>query len=186
MHKCLLLLLAALAWPVAAPAASRTLVIDLAASRIQIDVSSTLDSFVAHLQAFDAAITLDASQGGVQAAQFHFLFGQLKTGEADRDQAMYGWEEIGRFPEGSFVLTAVSPASGRRFLARGRLRLHGVEREVVFPFTVGVEGRTLAIDGETTLDTRDYGLPVFRKFLFLSVEPKVRVRFHLLGRLAGS
>ena len=49
-----------------------------------------------------------------------------------------------------------------------------------------MEGRTLAIDGETMLDTRDYGLPVFRKFIFLSVDPKVRVRFHLLGKLAGS
>jgi polyisoprenoid-binding protein YceI len=184
MNKCLLLLLAGLALPAAAPAASRTLVIDPAASRIQIDVSSTLDSFVAHLQAFDAVITLDEGQGGVQAARFGFLFSQLKTGEDDRDQAMYAWAETGRFPDGAFVLTAVSVASGRRFLARGRLRLHGVEREVSFPFTVGVEGRVLAIDGETTLDTRDYGLPIFRKFLFLSVDPKVRVSFHLLGKFA--
>jgi polyisoprenoid-binding protein YceI len=186
MHKCLLLLFAGLAGPAAARAASRALVIDPGESAIQIDVSSTLDSFVAHLQNFEAAIVLDPIQGGVQAAHFRFLFSQLKTGEADRDEAMYRWEDIGAFPEGSFVLTSVAPASGRRFLARGRLRLHGVEREVSFPFTVAVSGRLLAIDGETTLDTRDYGLPVFRKYLLLRVDSKVRVHFHLLGKLAGS
>jgi len=185
MNKRLTMLLVGLALPMAAPAAAPTLVIDPGGSSIQIDVESTLDSFVAQLHDFDAAISLGPGQGEVEAARFHFLFSHLKTGDADRDAAMYAWENVGAFPEGSFVLSAVQPGAGRHLVARGLLRFHGVEREVTFPFTVSIQGRTLAIDGETALDTRDYGLPVFRKYIFLRVDPTVRVRFHLLGKLAG-
>ena len=183
MKTRLFMLCAGLAWLSEAWADSRALVIDQNGSSVRIDVSATAHSFIAQLKDFDAKITLDSAQGKVLAANFSFLFSNLKTGDEERDAEMYAWAETGRFPYGAFTLNSVASGAGGHFLAQGRLLLHGVDRPVNFPFTVRVEGRVLTIDGAATLDTRDYGLPIFRKYFFLRINPEVRVRFHLLGKL---
>jgi polyisoprenoid-binding protein YceI len=185
MKTGLFLLCAGLIWPPRAWADNRTLALDPGSSNVRIDVSATVDSFVAQLKDFDATITLDPAQGKVLSADFRFLFSHLLTGNEDRDAEMRVWEEAGRYPSGSFTLDSVDPGKNGRFLARGRLLFHGVERPVKCPFTVSVEGRVLTIDGAASLDTRDFGLPIFRKYFFLRVDPVVRVRFHLVGKLAS-
>jgi hypothetical protein len=55
-----------------------------------------------------------------------------------------------------------------------------------FPVSFLIEGPLYAIDGEVMLDYRDFGLPIIRKFLILTVDPRLRVRFHLQGHLASS
>ena len=47
--------------------------------------------------------------------------------------------------------------------------------------SVSHEGGLFAIDGDAVIDTRDFGLPIIKKFLVLKVDPEVRVRFHLQG-----
>jgi polyisoprenoid-binding protein YceI len=179
------LLLAALAGPAAAFAASQPLIISPADSTVQIDISATLDSFTAKFQDFDAAIALDPSQGEVKSATVKFVFSHLKTGDNERDEAMYEWENIKEYPGGEFTLDSVELKDSGQFVAHGHLEFHGVSRPVTFPFDVDISGTTLTIEGQAPLDTRDYGLPIFRKFLVLKVDPVVQVRFHLVGKLAG-
>jgi len=107
----------------------------------------------------------------------------LKTGDAGRDAEMDEWEEIERYPDGQFTLDAVEPGGAGKFVARGRLRFHGVERDVSFPVTVAARRDTLTIAGSTSLDTRDYGLPVYRRFIIFRVDPVVQVKFRLVGKL---
>ena len=40
---------------------------------------------------------------------------------------------------------------------------------------------TYTISGETTIDTRTWGLKVIRKALVFKVDPNVKVRFKLVG-----
>src|SRR6185312_3554472 len=94
MNTRLPLLLIGLALPPAVRAAAPALAIDRAASSIRIEVRSTLDSFVAQLQDFDAAISLEPGKDTVAAARFAFQFSHLKTGDVERDEAMYGWEDV--------------------------------------------------------------------------------------------
>ena len=62
--------------------------------------------------------------------------------------------------------------------------IHGVTQEVQMPVTVTHTGSIWDISGQTTLDYRDFKLSKIRKALVLTVNPKVRVTFHLVGRLA--
>ena len=159
------------------------LAIDAAQSAVDIAVTATVDSFAVHLGKFNAAIAVDGVIGNVVTAEFDFRFSDLKTGDAGRDAEMDEWEEIERYPDGQFTLDAVEPGGAGKFVARGRLRFHGVERDVSFPVTVAARRDTLTIAGSTSLDTRDYGLPVYRRFIIFRVDPVVQVKFRLVGKL---
>ncbi|MCU0792798.1 MAG: YceI family protein [Opitutaceae bacterium] len=175
--------LAALLLPFAfAQAAEVPLQLDPAHSRVDIVVKATVDSFVGTLENYDANIRVDAATGEVRAADFAFHFTDVKTGNADRDEQMNEWQDTARHPDGAFHLATLTRGTHGGLLAAGTLTLHNVARELTFPVSVTHDGELYAIDGEATLDTRDFGLPVIKKFLLLKVDPSVKVRFHLQGR----
>ena len=157
------------------------LTIDYGHSQVQVAVKATVDSFVAQLDHYDAQLVVDSGGSEVQSATFRFKFADVKTGKTARDRQMNEWEGSERFPDGEFVLATLTPRPDGRFTARGQLRFHGTTREIEFPIDVTSDGRIFAIDGEAALDTRDFGLPVIRKFAILKVDPLVTVRFHLQG-----
>ena len=82
-----------------------------------------------------------------------------------------------------FTLDSVAPDEAGNFVAKGRLKFHGTERAGSFPVKITIEKKVLTVEGEAELDTRDYGLPVYRRLLVFSVSPIVHVRFKITGRL---
>lgn len=166
---------------VALPAAERNLVIDPVRSRVDIRVKATVDSFVGKLAAYDAQLTFDDTARRVSAAVFRFNFSDVKTGKPDRDAQMHEWQQTAQYPEAVYTLTSLVPAGDGRLTATGTFRFHGVERVLVFPVAVTEDDSVVAIDGEVKLDTREFGLPVIRKFAVLKVDPLVTIRFHLQG-----
>lgn len=180
MKLACLFLIAAFA-AVGARAAELPLRIDAARSRVDIVVKATVDSFTGKLDAYDAAIGVDPVTGEVRTAKFAFKFADVKTGKTDRDEQMHAWQDTRRHPDGVFTLAALSRGEGGQLVATGTLKLHDMAREISFPVAVAHEGGLFSLDGEVALDTRDFGLPIIKKFLLLKVEPEVRVRFHLQG-----
>ena len=161
-------------------AAEGPLAIDLAQSRVEIAVKATMDSFVAKLTKYEPQIVV-ADDGRVSAARFAFRFRDIETGKEARDKAMHKWQQTDTFPDGLFVLSSISPANGNAYTAFGRLTLHGVTRDIQFPVSLARDGQRFAIDGDATVDTREFGLPVYRMLGVLKVDPLVHVRFHLQG-----
>lgn len=155
--------------------------IDRARSSVEVSVKATVDSFTARLNTFDANIQVDDSPTGIAGAVFRFGFAELKTGKAERDRQMNEWEQSDVFPDAEFVLTHLTPGTEGHYLAHGTFRLHGQTRELSFPVAIVADNKLISIDGEVPLDTRDFGLPVIRKFVVLKVDPHVTVRFHLQG-----
>jgi len=168
-----------------ARAAEQTLQIDAARSRVDVVVKATVDSFVGRLEAYEAAIGVDAAAGELRSARFGFHFADVKTGKSDRDEQMNAWQDTAHHPDGEFVMTSLARVEGA-LIATGTLRLHDMAREISFPVSVSHEGGLFAIDGDATIDTRDFGLPVIKKFLVLKVDPEVHVRFHLQGSAVTS
>ena len=160
-------------------AAPESLVIDRAQSRVEIVVKATVDSFTGKLDAYEAVVAVEG--GRVTAAVVKFNLSAIRTGKEGRDEAMNEWLETAKNPEGVFTMTALEAGVDSRFSARGTLVLHGVSREIVFPVSVITDRKVYSIDGEVPLDTREFGLPVIRKFGVLKVDPLVKVRFHLQG-----
>ena len=163
-------------------AAEVPLQLDPDRSRVDVVVHATVDSFVGNLERYEASIRLDATTGEISSADLSFHFSDVKTGKADRDEQMNAWQDTARHPDGVFHLSSLTRGAHGGMTAVGTLTLHDVAREISFPVSVAHDGELYAIDGEATLDTRDFGLPVIKKFLLLKVDPAVKVRFHLQGR----
>lgn len=162
-------------------AAEVPLQIDAARSRIDVVVKATVDSFTGRLENYDAKIAVDPASGEVRQARLAFRFTDVKTGKDDRDEQMHSWQDTEHHPDGLFTLASLSRGEGGRMVANGTLRLHDMAREISFPVAVAHEGGLFSIDGDAVIDTRDFGLPVIRKFMLLKVDPEVHVRFHLQG-----
>jgi polyisoprenoid-binding protein YceI len=177
-------ILAALLCPLSLFAAGQTLIVDKARSSVDVDVEATFDSFVGHFVDFEADVTVEGSVIDRVSGQFHFLLADLKTGDGERDAELYRWQQNDRFPDGIFTLVGLQPDEDGQFVANGRLKFHGTERDVSFPVRIKPEKKVLTVEGEAKMDTRDYGLPVYRRFLIFTVNPIVRVRFRIMGRLA--
>ena len=180
------LCLAAVLLAGAARAAETPLEIDAAQSRVEIGVKATVDSFTGKLERYDAAIVIDPTSAEVRSARFAFHFEDVKTGKADRDEEMRKWEDTAQNPDGVFTLASLAKGEDGGRVAIGTLVFHGRSREITFPVSITHDGGLYAIDGEATLDTRDFGLPVIKKFLLLKVDPSVTVRFHLQGKAAAA
>ena len=169
--------------PGRAEGGSRPLRVDPERSSIEVEVRATFDSFAGQLRTFQADIAIDPDRHSVEKARLSLRMADVRTGRNLRDRHMLEWEESAIYPDVTFQLTSVGLSEGGPVRARGNMLLHGVEHEVTFPVTFLVQGALYSIDGEVRLDYRDYGLPVIRKFWILTVDPQLRVRFHLQGRL---
>jgi polyisoprenoid-binding protein YceI len=178
-----LLAAAILVLPFAMRANGALFVMDRSESHVDISVKSTLDSFVAHLENFDVAITLDPENGRVESSSFHAGLSAVKTGLAERDRNMRVWLQTNEFPQVVFELITVDRSHSGALTARGRLQLHGQRHDIRVPLTVTVNRGLAVIDGTATLDTQDFGLPIIR-FWVLAVDPVVQVHLHLQGSLA--
>jgi polyisoprenoid-binding protein YceI len=178
-------ILAALLWPLALCAADQTLIIDKAGSSVDVAVEATIDSFTGHFTDFDGDVSIQGGMSGSVSGQFHFLIANLKTGDSDRDKEMYRWQQSDRFPSADFSLLSLEPDADGSFVANGRLKFHGTERDVSFPVKIKLEKKILTVEGDAKLDTRDYGLPIYRRFIIFTVDPVVHVRFRVTGRLGS-
>jgi polyisoprenoid-binding protein YceI len=164
-------------------AGAAPLLIDKPHSRVEVVVKATVDSFTGHLADYEATIDVDPATSRVNAAVFRFHIADVRTGKSERDHQMLVWEESDRFPDGSFTLSSLQAEPDGHVTALGKLTFHGIEQDLRFPASVSTDGTLFAIDGEADLDTRQFGLPVIRKFGLLKVDPLVKIRFHLQGTL---
>lgn len=164
--------------PLAALAAEHPVKIDRSRTFVDVDVKVTMDSFTAHLDAYDVKVSADDA-GRIKAAVFAFKFADLKTGNPERDAAMLKWLGGGA-PEGRYEMGNLALTPDGQGQVSGRLTFHGITEVVEFPINITREDGAYIIVGDTTIDYRTWGLKVIRKLMF-KVDPEVRIRFKLVG-----
>lgn len=165
--------------PLTAWATERSLKVDPSRSFVDVDVQSTLDSFTARLEAYDARLKVDET-GKVKGGVFAFKFADLKTGKPERDAHMIEWLGGGA-PAGQFEIGNLAITPNGQGHVSGRLTFHGVTERIEFPIEVAKTGDTYTVTGETTLDYRTWNLKVYRKAFVVKVDPEVKIRFKLIG-----
>jgi polyisoprenoid-binding protein YceI len=109
---------------------------------------------------------------------------RLRSGNMIMDVELQRRLETKKFPR---VVGAVSAAAatGTGWRLSGELTLHGVARATDADVTVRVvDDRTIEIEGEKTIDMRDYGLNP-PKLLMFRVHPDVKVRARLVAVREG-
>ena len=160
-------------------ASAGTLKIDTSKSRIQVDAKATGHEFTGTLSAFTAKVSGDDATLQPTAVDLKWKFSDLKTEDDKRDKEMIKWLGGGA-PEGSFTFAKTWTDKGKTY-AMGKLKIHGVSKDISFPYTAKKDGTWVTIDGTASLDYQDFGLPVIRAMAVMTVNPKLTVRFHLVG-----
>ncbi len=170
---------AAIALIAAAQAAS--LEVDKGRSRIQVDAKATGHSFTGTLKDYSATVSGDASTLKPQSFVLEWRFKNLDTNDKKRDAEMLHWLQ-NQEAKGSFKFDK-SWTEKDGLHAMGTLTIHGVSKTVSFPYTVGKEGDWVTIDGDVWLDYQNFKLPVIRAMAVMTVDPKLHVRFHIVGKV---
>lgn len=109
----------------------------------------------------------------------------LKTGMERRDRDLRKALETDTYPEIRFKVEQVQasfPSLAERadiaLTITGRMRIHGVERQMTWTGRARIEEGKLWVRGEAELQLSDFGITPPRRF-FLAVSDRVRVSFDL-------
>lgn len=159
-----------------------TLEVDITRSRIQVDASATGHDFTGNLKKFTAKANGDAGSLAPSSFDLQWSFKDLDTDDAKRDQEMIKWLGGGD-PKGSFAFTKSWTDKAGKTHGMGSLTIHGVSKAVAFPYTVKKEGDWVTIDGTASLDYQNFKLPIIRAMAVMTVDPKLTVRFHVVGKV---
>jgi polyisoprenoid-binding protein YceI len=103
--------------------------------------------------------------------------------ESHLETTRYPWIE---FKSSSVEALAPTLREGetQEMQVRGRLLLHGVERDITFPVKAVRKGKELCVTGSTVVKMTDYAIPI-PKFLFVKVQDEVKVMFEVIASPAA-
>lgn len=163
------------------PAGAATLDVDKGRSRIHVDVSATGHDFTGTLKDYTAKGSGDKGSLDPSGFELQWSFKNLKTGDAKRDKEMIKWLGGGD-PKGTFKFTKSWKEKSGVTKAMGTITIHGVSKTISFPFTAKADGDWVTIDGTATLNYKDFKLDIIRSMGILTVDPKLAIRFHVVGK----
>jgi polyisoprenoid-binding protein YceI len=118
----------------------------------------------------------DASHAALTVDTASFDLGDAAYNAEVRKPA---WFDSARFPQATFISTAIKPGAAGHFDATGTLTIKGKAQTITVAITVQRVGGADAFEGSFELSRKIYGIgdPSWEDVL----DDKVRVRFHLLN-----
>lgn len=163
-------------------AQSATLEVDKSRSRIQVDAKATGHTFTGTLKDYKASVSGDPASLKPSGFDLRWKFSDLNTADAKRDAEMIKWLGGGS-PQGRFKLTKSWTDKAGKEQGMGTLTIHGVSKSVSFPYTATKDGDWVTIDGKVAMDYQNFSLPIIRSMALMTVDPKLVVRFHVVGKV---
>lgn len=121
------------------------------------------------------------SEKRIIKADFSFNLKDLDTGINARNRKMLNWLDAEKHPRAEFKMTGAEKKRGKYFV-KGSFELNGVSREIEIIFKISFRKDLITIDGETELYYTEFALPKI-KMLLLSVNPRLKITFHLEGKI---
>ncbi len=159
-----------------------TLEVDKTRSKIQVEAKATGHAFTGTLTAYTLKASGDAARLKPEALELSWNFSDLDTADDGRDAEMLKWLG-GNAPKGTFKFVKFWTDKDGVDHAQGTLMIHGVAKTVYFPFTVKKDGEWVTASGQVEMDYKDFGLPLVRAMLVMTVDPKLVVNFQLVGKV---
>jgi polyisoprenoid-binding protein YceI len=159
-----------------------TLEVDKQRSRIQVNAKATGHNFTGTLKDYKATANGDAASLVPSGFGLSWSFADLDTADAKRDVEMIKWLGGGA-PKGSFKFTKSWTDKAGKTNCMGDLTINGVSKTISFPYTAKKEGAWVTIDGKVTMDYQNFKLPVIRAMAVMTVDPKLEVAFHVVGKV---
>jgi polyisoprenoid-binding protein YceI len=131
----------------------------------------------------EAAWNPDGTLAEQPAPKMHvdFPVEGLSSGNSLQDREMWKMIDSKRFPRIAADLRDIRAAAApRRYAARGDITFAGRSRMYDGEIALAHDGDRVTIDGELTVDIRDFGLKA-PNLLIVKVDPIVSVRLHLVA-----
>jgi polyisoprenoid-binding protein YceI len=134
------------------------------------------------LKAYEVSVLGDAATLSPTGFELTWNFSDLDTADAKRDAEMLKWLGGGK-PKGGFKFVKSWTDKAGNQQGMGNLTINGVSKSVSFPFTASKDGEWVTIDGKVSMDYQNFKLPIIRAMAVMTVDPKLVVRFHVVGKV---
>ena len=175
--------------------------VDPAHSRIELTVfRSGLLKMIGHdhtiaAKGFSGRVRFNAENIGDSSVQLNIdakslvVLDDPSVSEKDRQQIQANMEEakvldVREFSQITFHSTEIgrTAPAGESLLLRGRLKLHGVEKEIAFPVQLYLETNRLRVTGTAVIAQTDFGIkPIKAVAGGLRLKDQVNVKFDILA-----
>lgn len=162
--------------------AAESLEVDRTRSRIQVDIKATGHWFTSELKEYQVSASGDQATLAPASFQLDWNFKKLDSDDKSRDTQMVDWLGGGE-PKGAFKWIKSWKEKDGSDRAMGELTIHGVTKTISFPYQVEKVGEWVTIRGQVRMDYQDFGLPIIRSMAVMTVDPKLLVRFHVVGKV---
>jgi polyisoprenoid-binding protein YceI len=178
--------------PVAAPAGVRTFQFDAAGSKLGFTVTRPGEVVEGMATQFSGTVRLDPEHPDREGSvTLEVDAATMVTGNRIRDRTMRNSHlETETYPAIRFASTSAKTKTKPEPLRRGeerpievegRLSLHGVDRTVRIPLTLGYDGALLTADGNVQFTLTEFSIPI-PQFLWFVLDDKVTVHFHAVAK----
>jgi polyisoprenoid-binding protein YceI len=133
---------------------------DTAASRLTFNAAYQGQPAPGSFKQFDTKVQFDPTRLKESSLIVTVKLPSFDMGSSDINEAVRGpeWFDFGKFTDAEFKSQEIKSAGANRYVARGTLKLKGVQQTVDVPFTWKVEGKNATLAGDITLNRTTFGI----------------------------
>ncbi|WP_140985373.1 YceI family protein [Asticcacaulis tiandongensis] len=134
--------------------------VDKAASHIRFKTSFQGASVNGGFSAYQARIVFDPQQLDRSSVKVTIDLTSVSTSDADRDSTLKSssFFDVTNHPQAVFEARRFTASGGNKYIARGKLTLHGQTRDFDLPFTLDISDKTANVAATATLDRLAFGV----------------------------
>ena len=120
----------------------------------------TGETFTGQFTNFDARIKFDPDHLSTAKVMVSIDMASADGGDGERTEALPGkdWFFVKKFPTAQFFAADFTHSGGDQYLAKGRLTLRAVQKNVHLPFSIKIENGHALMDGTLELNRQDFGV----------------------------
>lgn len=160
---------------------------DAAASRLEFVATFEKAAAPGVFREFDARMRFDADKPTEGRLDVMIVVRSADMNSTDVNQAIAGadWFDFARFPQAEFHATDISRTDSGRYLARGMLKVKGVQQPVEVPFSWDETGDGARLDGEFVVKRSAFGIGTGEWAVTSVIGADVKVKFSVRMRKSG-
>jgi polyisoprenoid-binding protein YceI len=135
-------------------------ILDPARSRLNFAGTQTGVKFEGDFKRYDAEIEFDPDHLDASHIKVAIELASAATGDTQRDAALPSkdWLDIAEFPQATFETTSIRKQGVNTYEAIGNLKLRGVTKSAILPFTLQIDGALAHVVGHVDILRSDFGV----------------------------
>jgi polyisoprenoid-binding protein YceI len=136
---------------------------------------------------FDARMHFDVLKPAEARLDVAIIMKSANMNSADMNKAIGGaeWFDLARFPQADFHAAEISRTDAGRYLARGTLRVKGVQQPVEVPFSRSEGSDAARLEGEFIVKRSVFGIGTGEWAATNVIGADVKVKFSVRMRKSG-